>query len=51
MNVKVNETEYHGFTAFIMALFLLPAIGVIFLAIGVALTSPVWLLALFLMRG
>lgn len=50
MKVKVNETEYHGLLALLIAIPVLTVIGagflmfgVMFMAIGALMTSPVWI--------
>lgn len=50
MKVTYNDIEYTGLKALLIAIPSLVFIGFIFIAIGVALTSPLWLL-IVLLRG
>lgn len=50
MKVKVNEKEYHGLLALLISIPVLSVIGVaflmfgvLFMAIGALMTSPVWI--------
>jgi len=48
MSVEINGKKYTGVKAVVYSIPILAFIGFAFLMIGIVMTSPIWILALFL---